>query len=275
LLILRSARYVRKNVISLLVASGGILTAYIGLFTPANIYFLNYRQMRIPEWFYLVSIIGLALYLLGISAVAIVLQLMPSQRSEVEPSFLVLGGIIGLLFGSLPLYITSNSPFVILPVSLLLSLFGVRLACSLPGLKSNSHRVVRLLRNLIPSLFILLTLTVIWVHNSSFPGVTAPSTVRQQWADKEFGEYKEVMETIKTCQPIIERVGSVKYVAPTQGRNYVIDDSGSSGHRGEFTLEVVGEKGIGVANFNFHHFTAVSHGQLTYQDRKEEIVCRG
>jgi hypothetical protein len=66
----------------------------------------------------------------------------------------------------------------------------------------------------------------------------------------------------------------VKYAAPTQGRNYVIYDSGSSGHSGEFTLEVVGSKGIGVANFSFHLGTAVSHGQLTYQGRKKEIVCQ-
>lgn len=230
--------------------------------------------MRIPEWFYLGSIIGLALYLLGISAVAIVLQLISSERSQVEPSFLVLGGIIGLLIGSLPLYITSNSFVTILPVSLLLSIFGIRIACELPRQKSNFHRGVKLLRNFIPPLLAFLALTVIWVHNSTFPGVKAASAVREQWAGKEFDEYNSVVNTIKTCQPIIKLLGSVKYVAPTQGRNYVIDDSGSSGHSGEFTLEVVGSKGIGVANFSFHIFTAVSHGQLTYQGIKEEIVCR-
>ncbi|OUL29610.1 hypothetical protein BV372_22995 [Nostoc sp. T09] len=238
--------------------------------------------MSISGWYDLVAIIGLALYVLGISMTALVLQQMSSQKSEIEPSFLVLGGIIGLLVGSLPLSLNLltqrshqlTSPFVILPVSVLLSILGIRTACEFPRRKSNFHPRVLLFRTLIPSLLALLALTVIWVHNSSFPGVTATSVVRQQWAYKAFNEYKGVVDTIKTCQPIIKRVGNVKYAAPTSGKNYVMADSGSSGHSGEFTLEVVGEKGIGVANFSFHLGTAVSHGQLTYQGRTEEIFCR-
>ncbi|MDZ7958943.1 MAG: hypothetical protein RMY34_13855 [Aulosira sp. DedQUE10] len=252
------------------------------MFTPANIYFLNYRETNITEWFYLGTIIGLALYLLGISTAAVVLQQMSSQKSEIEPSFLVLGGTIGLLVGSLPVLInllTQRSyqlipPLLILPVSVLLSILGIRIACDFPRRKSNSHQEILLFRTLIPSLVALLALTFIWIHNSSFPGVTAVSVVREQWAYKEFNEYKSVVDTIKTCQPIIKRVGSVKFVAPTQGRNYVVSDQGSSGHYGEFTLEVVGSKAKGVANFSFHIFTAVSHGQLTYQGGAEEIVCR-
>ncbi|BAY08479.1 hypothetical protein NIES2098_16390 [Calothrix sp. NIES-2098] len=272
----------RKNVISLSVVSGGVLSAYIGLFTTANVYFLNYREMRINGWFYLGINIGLSLYLLGICATAVIFQRMSSQGSEIEPSFLMLGGTIGLLVGSSPLLFNlltqasyySISPLIILPVSFLLSILGIRIACEFPHRESNFHRRVLLSRNLIGWLVALLALTVIWMNNSSFPGITAASVVRQQWADKEFNRYKEVVDTIKTCQPIIKQVGRVKYVAPTSGRNYVISDPGSSGHSGEFTLEVVGQKGVGVANFSFHIDTVVSHGKLTYQGRTQEIVCR-
>ncbi|BBD62788.1 hypothetical protein NIES2109_56380 (plasmid) [Nostoc sp. HK-01] len=274
----------RKNVVSLVVVLGGFLTACIGLFTPVNVYLLNYRQMNITEWFYLAIIIGLGLYILGISTTAIVLQETSSFESEIEPSFLVLGGTIGLLVGSLPIclnLLTQRSyPFVshcailIVPISVLLSILGIRIACEFPHRKSNFHRRLLLFKSLIPFLVALLALSFIWLNSSSFPGANAALFVRQKWASKEFGGYKEVVETIKTCQPIIKRVGNVKYVAPTSGRNYVIYDPGSSGHSGEFTLEIVGEKGIGVANFSFHIETAVYNAQFTNQGKTEEIVCR-
>jgi hypothetical protein len=266
------------------VVLGGFLTACIGLFTPVNVYLLNYRQMNITEWFYLAIIIGLGLYILGISTTAIVLQKTSSFESEIEPSFLVLGGTIGLLVGSLPIcldLLTQRSyPFVshfailIVPISVLLSILGIRIACEFPHRKSNFHRRLLLFKSLIPFLVALLALSFIWLNSSSFPGANAALFVRQKWASKEFGGYKEVVETIKTCQPIIKRVGNVKYVAPTSGRNYVIYDPGSSGHSGEFTLEIVGEKGIGVANFSFHIETAVYNSQFTNQGKTEEIVCR-
>ncbi|BCL39245.1 hypothetical protein NSMS1_56920 [Nostoc sp. MS1] len=274
----------RKNVVSLLVVLGGFLTAYIGLLTPANVYFLNYRQMNITGWFYLAIIIGLALYLFGISTTALVLQTISSFASEIESSFLVLGGTIGLLVGNLPLCLDlltqrsylflSRLAILSVPISVLLSILGIRIACEFPQRTAYSHRGILSFRTLIPFLVALLALTFIWVNNSSFPGVNAAPVVRQQWASKEFGGYKEVVATIKSCQPIIQQVGSVKYVAPTSGKNYVIYDPGSSGHSGEFTLEIVGEKGIGVANFSFHIGTAVYDGQLTNRGNTEEIVCR-
>ncbi|QLE56409.1 hypothetical protein [Nostoc sp. TCL26-01] len=227
---------------------------------------------------------GLSLYLLGICATAVIFQGMSSQASKIEPSFLVLGGTIGLLVGSSPILLnlllqTSYypiSPLIILPFAFLLSIVGIRIACEFPRRKSSSHQRVLLSRisTLIGWLVALLALTVIWINNSSFPGINAASVVREQWANQEFNGYKGVVETIKTCQPIIKQVGRVKYVAPTSGKNYVISDHGSSGHRGEFTLEVVGEQGIGVTNFNFHIDTVVSSGQLTYQGKTQEIVCR-
>ncbi|MEH2418804.1 hypothetical protein [Nostoc sp.] len=109
---------------------------------------------------------------------------------------------------------------------------------------------------------------------NSFPGITAPAKIRQEWAYKEFSNYDQVVNSIKRCQPIIKRVGYVIFVAPTKGLKYVVYKPGSSGHHGELTLEVVGGRGTGVANFGLHIFTAVSSGQFTYQNKTKELVCK-
>ncbi len=274
-----SDRLVRKNIVSLLAVLVGLSYAWLGTFTSLNSYFFNYRAMTIPSWFRLGATIALGLYLLGVYTTALAFQQISTKRSAIEPSFLVLGCIIGLLVGSLPFFLNFlipipylfYSPYIILLISLLLSFLGIRIACRFERNKSNSTRRVLLLRALIPC---AIALTLIWLHNNSFPSVNAPAEIRQEWAYIQFGDYKEVVNSIKTCQPILERVGSVKVVAPTQGRNYIISDPGSSGHQGELTLEVIGDKGVGVANFNFHIVTSVSQVRFTNRGKTETIVCR-
>ena len=136
--------------------------------------------------------------------------------------------------------------------------------------ESTSNLKFSLLRILIPCAIFL---TFILATNHGFPGVAASAEVRQQWAYKEFWNYGGVVDSIKNCQPIINRVGSVKFVAPTQGPNNVVYDPGSSGHSGELTLEVVGDQGIGVAYSYFHIGTSVSSVKFTYQKRTEQLSC--
>jgi hypothetical protein len=264
----------RKNVIALSAAFVGFFTASLG-----TNHFLNYREMSVSEWLGLWIAIALALYCLGIYTTALVFQQLSKQESDIEPSFLALGGVMGLLLGSLLIYLCSlipilstlAIPFAIVPISLLLSVLGIHIACRFERRKSHTKFIVLLFRALIP---FAIALTLIAVYNNSFPGVTAPAEIRQQWADTKFSGYTKVVNSIKICQPIIERVGSVKFVAPTKGKNYVISEPGSSGHNGELTLEVVGDRGAGVANFGFHIFTDVSSVKLTYQDKTEKLVCR-
>lgn len=285
----------RKNAISILAVLGGFLAIYIGVFTPVKAYFLNYRELPNLYWLYLESIKILALYVFGIYTTAFVFLQMPSQESDIdiEPSFLVVGGIIGALaalalFTRNPLafvefFVKSNPWWFLLsvlelrifvtfnPWLFLLSVLGVRIACQFPRIKSNFLPIVFLSRTFIP---FLLTLTFIWLHNSSFPGLTASPVVRQQWAEKEFRGYSEIVNKIKTCPSIINRVGNVKYVAPTRGFNYVQGEEVSSGYHGQFTLEVIGDRGIGVSNFSFYTVTAFpGHSQFTYQGKTEKIAC--
>lgn len=118
-----------------------------------------------------------------------------------------------------------------------------------------------------------IALALILVNHNGFPGVTAPVELRQRWALKEFVNYDGVVKSIQNCRSIVERVGTVQAVAPTQGKNFVISDPGSSGHSGELTLEVVGTKGTGVANFKFHIDTSVSSVDFAYQNKTETLVC--
>ncbi len=285
----------RKNAISILAVLGGFLAIYIGVFTPVKAYFLNYRELPNLYWLYLESIKILALYVFGIYTTAFVFLQMPSQESDIdiEPSFLVVGGIIGALaalalftrnpFAFVEFFVKSNPWWFLLsvlelrifvtfnPWLFLLSVLGVRIACQFPRIKSNFQPIVFLSRTFIP---FLLTLTFIWLHNSSFPGLTASPVVRQQWAEKEFRGYSEIVNKIKTCPSIINRVGNVKYVAPTRGFNYVQGEEVSSGYHGQFTLEVIGDRGIGVSNFSFYTVTAFpGHSQFTYRGKTEKIAC--
>jgi hypothetical protein len=270
----------RNNRVALLDKLGWLLTAAIDIIFLTSIgNYLNYRQGKPGEWIYWLIMIALALYLLGTYTMGLVIRQVSRQEMAIEPSFLVLGCIIGLLVGCLPIYLYSistmlqklNWSFELLVFPFLLSLLGIGLAGRFKRSKSTSNLKFSLLRILIPCAIFL---TFILANNHGFPVVAAPAEVRQQWAYKEFSDYGGIVNSIKKCQPIIKRVGSVKLVAPTQGPNNVMYDPGSSYHSGEFTLEVVGDQGIGVANFDFHIGTSVSNVRFTYQKRTEELSCR-
>ncbi|BAU10682.1 hypothetical protein LEP3755_11730 [Leptolyngbya sp. NIES-3755] len=120
---------------------------------------------------------------------------------------------------------------------------------------------------------IVIITTLLLTNQSSFPGTWASSQTRQQWAIEEFQNYDGVVKTIKHCKPIVDQVGQVQFVAPTRGANYVVSDPGSSGHSGEFTLEVVGDKATGVAYSTFHIETIIGYVEFTHQGRAETLKC--
>lgn len=264
----------RKTIIAILATVGGGLAAWKG-----TDYFFNYRELPEGQWVYMFLLTAVVLLCLGVYIIAWVFQQLSNRRADVEPSFLVVGAIGGLLLSSIPTFLPPPTEILSwiaswFPVSLIpiwLCLVGVWIACQFERPKANVNPIILLTRALIPALLVGL---LIWVQNSGFPGVAAPAEVRQQWASKEFQGYDRVVETIKQCQPIIQRVGRVQWVAPAQGRNYVISDLGSSRYEGEMTLEVVGDQGAGVANFSLHRGLFVTPGQFAYQSRTEKIVCR-
>lgn len=266
-----------RNRVALFVLLGGLVVAIVGALPPVFFHIVNYRAMTILGWFELWPLTALVFFSLGVYTTALVIQRRSRQEAGIEPAFLWLGAIAGPLMISVFLWLLQSMqgqrPFVFMvtvPFSILLSFLGIRLACQFKRSRSHANVKVLLLRTLVP---FILTLSLIWLHYGSFPGALASPEDRQQWAYQEFGDYKSIVESVSTCQPILARVGNVKFVAPTSGENYVISEQGSSGHSGELTLEVVGETGVGVANFDFHIFTHTATGQFTYQNRTEKISC--
>ncbi|MBW4420809.1 MAG: hypothetical protein KME13_16490 [Myxacorys californica WJT36-NPBG1] len=278
----------RNNAIALWTILGGFLAAIasIGLCVFTEGAFLNYREASISGWLGVYVIIAFALFLLGAYTAALRIQQTSRRELEIEPSFLVLGCLTGWLVGSLIGWIYPVSPaksfafywenlvdllLLNFPLSVLLSLVGLRIACQFRLIQSNSDTVVLVLRALVLA---AIALAVVAIANNGFPGETAPAEVRQQWASQEFSYYEQqVVDPIKTCKPIIERVGAVKFVAPTKGKNYVWSEPGSPSHSGELTLEVVGEKGSGVGNSTFHMGTSIGYVQFIHQGKSEQLKC--
>lgn len=127
-----------------------------------------------------------------------------------------------------------------------------------------------LLRLIVPALLILLLAIV---NHSTFPGGFASAEARQQWAYTEFADYRYAVSDIQNCQPIQARIGSIRAIAPTWGQNTTVRDPGSSGHYGEYTLEVVGDRGIGTANSSFHIMTSLYPVKFTHKGKTETLTC--
>lgn len=275
------ARSMRNNLPSSLETFGALLTGFVTIGFAISVgsnQFLNYREQSISDWFYSWGMAVLALYFLGVYVLALFVRSRSRRAVEIEPLFSVLGCVIGFLIGCVPVYLYWVTPalqefpflwFWILFLPILLSISGFLIACRIRSRRA-SNLILSVSRILVPC---AIALALILVNHSGFPGVTAPIELRQLWASKEFGNYDEVVKSIRNCRSIVERVGVVQAVAPTQGKNFVISDQGSSGHSGELTLEVVGKKGTGVANFKFHIFTAVSYVDFAYQNKTEKLAC--
>jgi len=271
----------RNRLPGLMEAFGAFLTGCVCVGFATSVtrsQFLNYREQGIGDWFYSWGMTALAVYFLGVYSVALLVRSSSRYDTAIEPLFSVIGCVLGFLIGCVPVYLYWNTPtfqripflwFWTLFLPILLSISGFIIAFRIHS-RRTSNLILSASRILVPC---TIALALILVNHSGFPGVTAPVELRQQWAIKEFGNYGGVVKSIQNCRPIVERVGTVQAVAPTQGKNFVISEPGSSGHSGELTLEVVGKKGTGVANFKVHIGTAVASVDFTYQNRAEHLAC--
>ena len=160
---------------------------------------------------------------------------------------------------------------------LLLYLLGVCLIVILlrkRGSRGGRHQSANKLRILLKFIApALLILALVAVNYRGFPGAFTSAEARQQWAYTEFTDYKYAVSDIQNCEPIKARVGNVKTVAPTWGQNVTVWENGSSGHRGEFTLEVVGDRGTGIANASFHLGTTLYAVKFAYRGKTETLTC--
>lgn len=278
-----------KNIISLVTLLGGIFYASIGIYI--FIFDINYRQIRLDAYWNSLSVVILVLYISGVYISASIFQFYSKRKIANIPSILTLASIIGLVLGysiviKLSRPILDTFPLLykwldyhsfdsdiryLLGSSLLFSLLGIRVACTL-----ESNKYPLLLRSLLKiSTVIVINLILYFVlaASTTFPGVSAPIEIRQKWAYQEFDNYENVVRDVEECNWITDKVGKIKFVAPTKGRNIHTNEAGS-GDRAEFTLEVVGEKGAGVAYIS-QHLRGTTDLSFESQGKKTKVCCAG
>jgi len=72
------------------------------------------------------------------------------------------------------------------------------------------------------------------------------------------------------CNEITAKLGKIKFISPTKGRNISIVDPGSLAYAdGSLTIEVVGEKGTGIVYMNVR-----SDDFFEYQGKKTRLECQ-
>ena len=126
---------------------------------------------------------------------------------------------------------------------------------------------------------LLLILSLFCLTYTGFPGVHATPQVREQWGLKHSSGVYGGVSTFKDCKAIVDKIGQIQFVAPTKGPNYYASDYGSNHGEGEVTLEVVGSRGTGIANYK-HSGWGISlapgsgNVSFTYKDKTESLSCR-
>ena len=264
--------------------SGGLWTA-AGLLYLHAMHFPNYRLMDVMEDLTL-TVIGviwamLFLYPLGIYSGAWLMRPIYTRRDRsFSPLLLAASGFLGLMI--LAFWLQSNwansAPPTIWDGLILVgicSVLPILVACQL---KIFTTRSELLELYIVVTLLLVAILPVFFFNYTDFPGANASIQAREEWGLTTFpsGDGETIytgVDFFQNCKPIVDRVGDIQAVAPTKGANNFVRqlDSSPFTMRGEFTLEVVGSKGTGVANYKTYDDDASI--AFTYQGKKENLSC--
>ena len=257
--------------VTLVSTSSGLIVLYVTALHDD--YFINYRQGDGMVLLWLWLAVNVLLHSLSVySSAWLFIQISPRRRIVVEPTWLmiwgVIGGFIGLMVQQTNYPISdfaSLSSWIGLGIG---SLLGIHLG-GLAKYRRTSEWRVTLRRAAIPvGLIALLYL----VNYTDFPGVDAPIQSRQQWAVRTFRGYESIASRLRSCEEIADSIGSIEFVAPTQGRNSISIESGYKS-MGEFTLEVVGATGTGVAHIQMNMGSVLGDVTFTSRGRTETFSC--
>ena len=221
----------------------------------------------------------LFLYPLGVYSGAWLMRQLYTRRDPgFSPLLLAVSGFLGLILGcwlrSHWNQSTTLTIWSVLVVGGICSVLAILAACQQKRFTASRQQLK--LRIAVPLLLVILP--VFFFNYTDFPGANASVQSREGWGLKTFpsGEGKTIyagVDFFQNCKPIVDRVGDIQAVVPTKGANKFVQQLGSSPFtmRGEFTLEVVGSKGKGVANYR----TDKGHASISFtsQGKKERLSC--
>lgn len=250
---------------------------YAAILTIITYFEYNYRVIGNGDDAFLLIVMFICDYYFGVYIIASILfRLSSKQERDIIPSgsiIIPLSFVVSLALITLILFpdILSILVFSVffLSVILLFKLLVISLAYHFKSNRYNSR--TRFPKNIFYALLINLILLAVVCYNG-FPGVGAPIEIRQKWAYKTFRHYPAMVSSIKESNEIIDKVGDIKFIAPTKGRNLHTVIGGSSGASSDFTLEVVGDKGTGIAYIETWGGGVMG---VCFEYKGKEIVLRG
>ncbi|HEY9612001.1 hypothetical protein [Allocoleopsis sp.] len=272
----------RKPIIALGTFGGGI--TYAAVWTKILDIAFNYREINAGDGVFLFSLMFICFYYFGLYISAAIFGFFSKRQRDIAPSALpklvygFLGSFTLSFLITLILFLFVIKPptiffsdvtfyFIILSIIFILHVLVVRTAYEFETNKSSKYFIVKIATVLLVNLTLLLVVCI-----NDFPGVNAPVEIRQKWAYEKFRYYPSIVCTIKQANQITDKVGQIKFAAPTRGRNLPVIIGGSSGPSSELTLEVVGEKGTGIAYITT--WAGGVHGiYFEYQGKKTKITA--
>jgi hypothetical protein len=247
----------KKLVIDLGIALGIVLTSilYATIWTIIFYHNFNYRVLATSEDdVYYCIIMFICFYHLGVYISAATFGgffkreraiASPALSSLVYCSIVLVSSLLIIVVSSLFFIFSIGSYifYIYLAIILILQIGVVHLVYNnFENTKSLKH----IFKKTAPVLLISLILLIVVCIND-FPGVNAPIAVRQEWAYKKFPGYSIIVDSIERTNEITDKVGQIKFVAPTKGRNLLLRVGAGHMPLSNLTLEVVGEKGTGIA----------------------------
>ena len=243
----------RKLIIALGTFLGGII--YAAVWTKILDIAFNYREINEGDGFLLFSLMFICFYYFGVYISAAIFRFFSKRERYIVPSALplLIGSLIFSFLVTLILALFFVYPpglifigivyfFTPLSIILILNILVFHAAYEFELNKSLKYFFAKIATVLLVNLTFLIVVCI-----NDFPGVNAPVEVRQEWAYEKYKPYSQIVNSIQENHDITDKIGQIKSVAPTKGKNIFSTTEKLRADRSELTLEVVGEKGTGIA----------------------------
>lgn len=235
----------RKLIISFSTVFGGTIVISIlwqlGLFHPDT----NYVSSGIFDSAYNWALIYLSMffiYLFIVYCLASAFWVLSTFTQDFRPELLTFCAGLGMAIGEV---IDSFLGVILSGIGVWLS-FRVQKSFPL----DRGKRLKKLILPGVGWIVVFFLIAPILTPKHGFPGADQPIQVRHQWAEAKFGkDYQQAVALLQNCQAIQPIVGNITGIAPTKGKNYSMSGPGET--VGNFTLEVQGDSGKGVAEIRF------------------------